>query len=386
MSVEGDLLAAKLALEQELANPLIVAGESYIVALSVNGGRPLPIFDRMQHIERLEAILRRHYARVYMVMAGKKPVIRPTLADATASLRHQESIVMRARDQAQRVISSIDREMQMEMNRTYSNVDFPSDGTEPLYKSGDSAIAIETKDDGDKAKVFGVTAGMIGRYRARVPAIAIVNTNAPAEEARRAAILDQIDIVRPGERLIQIWNSLMDGRERPAHHDAHGQTQPIEEPFDVGGALLRFPGDSSLGAPLELTINCRCFLTTYAEDGDGNRRLIHTAPSAPARRQKRPGETLEDARPRLNPTSNIRLNGRSRAILVLHDANRTIARLQQVTPRIIEVRVGPSVVARAEIDPAAGTVTKINVSPRWARNGSDIEGIIRRSVELSARR
>jgi hypothetical protein len=47
---------------------------------------------------------------------------------------------------------------------------------------------------------------------------------------------------------------------RPAHAAAHyeGQTVAIDEPFRVGGALLMFPTDSSLGAGPELTINCHC--------------------------------------------------------------------------------------------------------------------------------
>jgi uncharacterized protein with gpF-like domain len=47
---------------------------------------------------------------------------------------------------------------------------------------------------------------------------------------------------------------------RPAHAAAHyeGQTVAIDEPFRVGGALLLFPTDSSLGAGPELTINCHC--------------------------------------------------------------------------------------------------------------------------------
>lgn len=705
------LLDAKLALEAELVRPLVVCGEAYILALHENGGRPLPAFQRMQHVERLETVLRTHYARVAMVMAGKRPPRDPSLSEAALSLRHETSMILRARDQAQRIIASIEREMEREIARTAPALAVADDGTGHLTaKAEDPDLEIKA----DRERITGVTAGMVGRYRARVPAIANVNTNAPAEEARMAAILDELDVIRPGERLMQTWNSLLDGRERPAHHDAHGQTKPVDEPFEVGGELLRFPGDSSLGASVGNTINCfpagtkvsgdvfaatrhwydgelveittrlghklsgtpnhpvltpegwvalgalhegshvisrsdagrdqsgrfvdglgthhvhdvepcieqvfdalatgrrgvrvsnlavnfhgdrpahdvdvvtaerplrfgrdssifkhldqlgfappgfdagalfprrffrhfgiaglgssagvvggasdrassicvglgeaddvgfaagsqrhasipkrvcdhgsansetfghrqdrlasvvskqhivghpvpslslqnalsrpslpnragsydgfsdrfwgssnpmgdsqyghpgsieidcvlhissrqfvghvfnlqsqhemyyangvvvhncRCFLTTFAVDEAGNRRLIHTGPSAPARRMKRPNETLEQAKPRLNPTANIRLNGRSRANLVLHDKNKTIAQLRQVKPNLIEVRVGNRVIARAETNPSAGTVTKITVSKRYRDNGSDVEGIIRRSVALSA--
>lgn len=35
-----------------------------------------------------------------------------------------------------------------------------------------------------------------------------------AEEVRLAAVLDELDIIRPGEHLVQTWNSLLDGQER----------------------------------------------------------------------------------------------------------------------------------------------------------------------------
>ena len=54
------------------------------------------------------------------------------------------------------------------------------------------------------------------------------------------------------------WSTVMDGHEREAHGDANGQTVPINEPFQVGGAEAMYPGDPSL--PIELLANCRCVL------------------------------------------------------------------------------------------------------------------------------
>lgn len=48
------------------------------------------------------------------------------------------------------------------------------------------------------------------------------------------------------------------GRTRDTHAAASGQTREMKEPFSVGGAQLMQPGDTSLGAPPEETINCRC--------------------------------------------------------------------------------------------------------------------------------
>lgn len=54
------------------------------------------------------------------------------------------------------------------------------------------------------------------------------------------------------------WRTVLDERTRDAHAIADGQIRKIMEPYVVGGELLMFPGDSSLGASIWNTINCRC--------------------------------------------------------------------------------------------------------------------------------
>ena len=58
------------------------------------------------------------------------------------------------------------------------------------------------------------------------------------------------------------WIATRDGRTRPGHADADGQTVAIGQPFDVDGEALVYPGDPG-GSP-ENTVQCRCtvgFLT-----------------------------------------------------------------------------------------------------------------------------
>jgi HK97 family phage portal protein len=52
------------------------------------------------------------------------------------------------------------------------------------------------------------------------------------------------------------WLTSIDGRERAAHRNAHGQERRLGELFEVGGELLTGPGDPN-GSP-ENIINCRC--------------------------------------------------------------------------------------------------------------------------------
>lgn len=52
------------------------------------------------------------------------------------------------------------------------------------------------------------------------------------------------------------WLTVGDNRVRAAHASAQGQTVPIDQPFQVGGSSLMYPGDPS--GPLRLVARCRC--------------------------------------------------------------------------------------------------------------------------------
>jgi len=59
------------------------------------------------------------------------------------------------------------------------------------------------------------------------------------------------------------WLAAMDERTREWHAEANDQTMPINEPFEVAGEQLMFPGDDSLGATGMNLCNCRC-VETYS--------------------------------------------------------------------------------------------------------------------------
>lgn len=59
--------------------------------------------------------------------------------------------------------------------------------------------------------------------------------------------------------VIKIWDATgADGRTRESHLAADGQEVPVDEPFQIGDSEMMYPGDTSLGAEPEETINCRC--------------------------------------------------------------------------------------------------------------------------------
>lgn len=80
--------------------------------------------------------------------------------------------------------------------------------------------------------------------------------NSAQQEATQQLIdsgaVDQQDIQRE-------WDATGDNRTRETHRDMDGQKVGLDEPFiSPSGARMMFPGDSSLGAPPEETIQCRC--------------------------------------------------------------------------------------------------------------------------------
>lgn len=95
--------------------------------------------------------------------------------------------------------------------------------------------------------------------RANAQTIARTETN-PAYQFATTEAWKQSEIVEGRE-----WVAIHDDVVRPEHEDADGQVVGIEEPFEVGGELLEFPGDPTGSA--SNVINCRCgMLAVLKED------------------------------------------------------------------------------------------------------------------------
>jgi Phage Mu protein F like protein len=82
--------------------------------------------------------------------------------------------------------------------------------------------------------------------------------------ACNSASLEETNQIAPN--MLKEWITVGDDKVRPAHEDAGAQYTenpiPLDEPFDVGGEEMMFPGDPE--ASIENVINCRCCIG-YAE-------------------------------------------------------------------------------------------------------------------------
>jgi hypothetical protein len=112
---------------------------------------------------------------------------------------------------------------------------------------------------------------MITRYTARLVQLrgeVIARTEGlPAiRAAKREAYQQLVDDGRiDGRSIVRGWHTIRDGRERDTHGDMNGQrVRGLDQPFtSPSGARMRYPGDTSLGAPASETISCRCDESIY---------------------------------------------------------------------------------------------------------------------------
>jgi hypothetical protein len=108
-------------------------------------------------------------------------------------------------------------------------------------------------------------AALSRKLAGRVTGISALETQAPAETAKATeaqVLTGQPPSVTGGtlreSPVTKEWVTQGDERVRAAHVGADSQERSLNQPFEVGGQLLRWPGDTSLGATVDNVINCRC--------------------------------------------------------------------------------------------------------------------------------
>ena len=101
----------------------------------------------------------------------------------------------------------------------------------------------------------------------RVSAVRAARTGITA--AQNAGRMDSyVAAEKMGIKIRRKWMCTKDARTRLAHGMADGQiVEGTKKPFKVGGELMMFPGDQSMGAHGWNIYNCRCTTRTVEKDG-----------------------------------------------------------------------------------------------------------------------
>ena len=71
---------------------------------------------------------------------------------------------------------------------------------------------------------------------------------------------------RRGFKMWKRWVATADDRTRDDHAAADGQEVPNDEPFEVGGEQLMYPGDVSMGCSAWNVCNCRCTIVNFIKN------------------------------------------------------------------------------------------------------------------------
>lgn len=130
------------------------------------------------------------------------------------------------------------------------------------------SVALERIDDDmirDTASRFGIDVAL-STYRHQDEDYMLSADRAINIAATQANAIDNYGELADAKKsgmTMKRWHTILDGREREWHHEANSLTVPIDQPFEVGGELLMFPQDTSLGASADNIANCRCTATYY---------------------------------------------------------------------------------------------------------------------------
>lgn len=400
---EARLLAAKIALERELVPPLRTVLRHYL-ALRMAGSADAADRAVRQHLANL---LLEHYARVAMVVTGRHPVRRSgsigpaTVAKAALTLRHARSMYLRAGRSAGLIIASLERQVATFEAMTQAGTkaasaadleakadDFPDDvppeEADRLWRAFEGglprvAIEIETGTGQPRPAAPEVPADLARRLESRLPAIANAETNGPAEEARQEIVV----VESGGSQVYKAWSTMLDSKVRPSHSAAEDERTTVDRPFVVGGEMMMFPGDASLGASIGNRINCRCSARYFTLDSAGNRVDIAATPRltplSPVQMGGGRGRPLE-------VTSAITLNPGTRGKVVLADGQTANVTYRASEGTIVVTRDGQRLGSAEITTTADGRLHVGSVSIAADAQSLDIEGLVRRSVDTTNRR
>lgn len=187
----------------------------------------------------------------------------------------------------------------------------------------------------------------------------------------------------------KIWLATGDARTRPSHREADGQVVPLDEPFDVGGYPLDYPGADG---PAEEVVNCRCTVTfgepaelaALSESGELGEGGVDAFANAAGRRESFAGAwgvSQDQLAASLSDVSRLRAAVRAEASTVQADALRWLDQADAM-----RIRRPPRGAAGGEYDwiHSVRPAERERLNQRWLSNSAiDAPDIVLQRAQAS---
>lgn len=237
-----------------------------------------------EHPDKIERILTAFWMRAFLLF-GKR--LLDSLAPKSASPDEQKDAVSDVTARAQRWIGQ---------NGTRKIVQIADTTRRDINRAIAAGIEAGEGQRVIAKRIRARTGGLIGKRRSNI--IARTEVHGASVAAGQAAV----DAAGIANQIIRQWIAAQDERTRETHRAADGQQRTQTEPFNVGGAILMFPGDPN--GPPEEVINCRC-VVLYVPIDDAGVGEPPTTPTPAPNVPTRPGRLPARPRPPPEPVQPI---------------------------------------------------------------------------------
>lgn len=270
-------LAEKIRLERLLAEDMRGFNRKLTRLMVRSQAEGTGVLDAATFQPELTGILEDHYNRVAPAFDGQITEVLPK--DIEASSEEAAAIAAalgtffagRAPEQSAIITGTNQRDISASIDQA-------------IDISQEEAAAGRPKTRIDIAMVSGAI--LSRKLSGRITGIAALETQAAAETAKATEVqvlTGQPPSVTGGTLretpVTKEWVTIADEKVREAHVAADSQVVRLNQPFRVGGQLLRWPGDTSLGATAGNVINCRCSSVVSRDNVFAERRRRGEAPS-----------------------------------------------------------------------------------------------------------
>lgn len=248
--IAASQLARKLKLEAQLKPELMSFFNQLSRDINVVWAASQSIPSLQSFQPELVAILRKHYRRVAKAF---KSEVRKELKHNFMSLEHKADEVDDAVNSEVMAYTLAHSIVQSKYIIDTTQSELQKIIAQAVMQSAVQEVPLTSVQLGSKIKNK-----FIARSVSRVDTIAVTETQNTAEIMKYVES-ESVNRALTGQRqIINTWNTTLDEKTRPSHVAADRQEVKQGQPYTVQGQLLRYPGDTALGASLDNVINCRC--------------------------------------------------------------------------------------------------------------------------------